>query len=71
MGVVGFFQTLAEIFQDLLANRDDYLRALRALFREIVRNVRQDMSFPKFSQGLMQKRQDNKYNSLDLQIKVI
>ncbi|KAK8386997.1 hypothetical protein O3P69_017976 [Scylla paramamosain] len=49
---------LAEEFQELLCNREDYLRALRALLREIVRALRHDMQFQKFCQGLMKDRKD-------------
>ncbi|XP_067009610.2 integrator complex subunit 1 [Anabrus simplex] len=49
---------LAEIFQDLLMNRDDYLRPLRALLREIVRVLRHDMDLTSFCRGLMQDRKD-------------
>lgn len=56
---------LAEIFQDLLMNKEDYLRALRALFREIVRSLRHDINFVAFCLGLMQKRNESKYGELD------
>ncbi|XP_063606575.1 integrator complex subunit 1-like isoform X2 [Penaeus indicus] len=49
---------LAEEFQELLCNREDFLRALRALLREIVRALRHDMQFQKFCQGLMKERKD-------------
>ncbi len=61
---------MAEIFQDLLCNRDDYLRALRALLREIMRAVRQDMNFPEFALGLMQERSEDKFRDMDPQLKV-
>ena len=64
------FQLMAEIFQDLLCNRDDYLRALRALLREIMRAVRQDMNFPEFALGLMQERTETKFRDMDSQLKV-
>ena len=63
-------QILAEIFQNLLTNKDDYLRALRALLREIMRCVRQDMNFVEFTRGLIQDRPDQKFKDLDPQIKV-
>ena len=69
-------QLMAEIFQDLLCNRDDYLRALRLLLREIMRAVRQDMNFPEFALGLMQERTDVqertqvKFRDMDPQLKV-
>ena len=65
------FQILAEIFQDLLTNREDYLRALRALLREIVRVARQDMNFTEFALGLMEDRsEDNKFRDIDVHLKV-
>ncbi|KAK7506750.1 hypothetical protein BaRGS_00002225 [Batillaria attramentaria] len=56
---------LAEVFQDLLANKDDYLRALRALLREIVRATRQDMNFAVFCLGLMQERQEPRFTEVE------
>ncbi|XP_076057704.1 integrator complex subunit 1 [Oratosquilla oratoria] len=49
---------LAEEFQELLCNREDFLRALRALLREIVRALRYDLHYQKFCQGLMNDRKD-------------
>lgn len=46
-------QILAAVFQDLLMNKDDYLRALRALFREIVRSLRYDINFEVFCLSVM------------------
>ncbi|XP_048256851.1 integrator complex subunit 1-like [Haliotis rufescens] len=60
---------LAEIFQDLLANKDDYLRALRALLREIVRTLRHDMNFTAFCLGLMQERSEAKFTDLEAAFK--
>lgn len=65
-----FFQILAEIFQDLLMNKEDYLRALRALFREIVRSLRHDLNFVAFCLGLMQKRNESKLTEIDQAFKV-
>lgn len=62
-------KVLAEVFQDLLINRDDYLRALRALFREIVRTVRHDLNFSAFCCGLLQERKETMYKELDQQIR--
>ncbi|KAL4240200.1 Integrator complex subunit 1 [Mactra antiquata] len=47
---------LASVFQDLLRNKDDYLRALRALFREIVRSLRYDINFEVFCLALMKDK---------------
>lgn len=45
---------LADVFIELLLNRDDYLRALRALLREVVRALRQDLPLPTFCAALLQ-----------------
>lgn len=47
---------LAEIFQDLLMNREDFLRPLRALFREIVRVCRYDINMIILARTLMAER---------------
>ncbi|KAK2152727.1 hypothetical protein LSH36_320g00001 [Paralvinella palmiformis] len=60
---------LAEVFQDLLSNRDEYLRGLRILLREIVRGVRQDMNFVEFALGLMKERTDSKFTEMETQHK--
>ena len=64
-------QMLAEIFQDLLVNKDDYLRALRALFREIVRSLRHDINFSAFCLGLMQERNEQKFVDMEPVFKVL
>lgn len=51
--------TLAEEFQELFCNKEDFHRALRILFREIVRGLRHDMLFQKFCQGLMGDRKES------------
>lgn len=51
--------TLAEEFQELFFNKEDFHRALRILFREIVRGLRHDMNFQKFCQGLMMDPKDS------------
>ncbi|GFN78406.1 integrator complex subunit 1, partial [Plakobranchus ocellatus] len=56
---------LAEIFQDLLINKDDYLKALRILLREIVRCTRLDMNFSTFCLGLMHERTETKFVEID------
>lgn len=56
---------LAEIFQDLLTNKDDYLRALRALFREIVRSLRYEINFSSFCLALMQERSEPKFTDME------
>ncbi|KAF6032449.1 INTS1 [Bugula neritina] len=47
---------LADIFIDLLMTKEDYLRSLRALLREIVRAMRTDFTFHAFCVGLMANR---------------
>lgn len=49
---------LAEIFQDLLLNKDDYLRSLRALLREIVRVLRFDINLHALCQSLVKERKE-------------
>lgn len=61
---------LAEIFQDLLVNKDDYLRALRALLREIVRSLRHDLPFSHFCLGMMQERTEAKFMDMEPPFKV-
>lgn len=58
-------RVLAEVFQDLLINRDDYLRCLRALFREIIRSLRHDLHFTAFCLGLMQERKEAQFQELE------
>jgi integrator complex subunit 1 len=65
-----FFQLLAEIFQDLLTNREEYLRGLRILLREIVRSVRQDMNFAEFALGLMKEKTESKFTDAEASFKV-
>jgi integrator complex subunit 1 len=65
MAVIGVvFQTypeqasamLAEVFHELLMNRDDYLKPLRLFLRELVRMLRADMPLVTFSRSLMRDR---------------
>lgn len=58
-------RVLAEVFQDLLINREDYLRCLRALFREIIRSLRHDLNFTAFCLGLMQERKESQFQELE------
>lgn len=46
-------KSLAGVFLELLLQRDDYLRALRALLREIVRVLRHEINLPVFCLQLM------------------
>nr|CAD7438682.1 unnamed protein product [Timema bartmani] len=47
---------LADIFLELLMNREDYLRPLRILVREIVRVLRHDVNLSVLCRGLMEKK---------------
>ncbi|XP_065065814.1 integrator complex subunit 1-like [Rhopilema esculentum] len=60
---------LALVFQDLLANREDYIKALKALFREVVRVLRFEINFVAFCRGLMQERNDSFFADLDQPLK--
>lgn len=61
-------QFLAMVFQDLLTNKDDYLRASRALLREIIKQTKHEVNFQAFCLGLMQERKEPQY--LDMEFKV-
>lgn len=61
-------QFLAMVFQDLLTNKDDYLRASRALLREIIKQTKHEINFQAFCLGLMQERKEPQY--LDMEFKV-
>ena len=50
--------------------REDYLRAIRALLREIVRALRHDLNFIELCRGLMRERKDATFAELDSSIKV-
>uniref|UniRef100_A0AAV2KDQ3 Integrator complex subunit 1 n=1 Tax=Knipowitschia caucasica TaxID=637954 RepID=A0AAV2KDQ3_KNICA len=58
---------LAMVFQDLLTNKDDYLRASRALLREIIKQTKHEINFQAFCFGLMQERKEATY--LDMEFK--
>uniref|UniRef100_A0A2K5YY37 Integrator complex subunit 1 n=1 Tax=Mandrillus leucophaeus TaxID=9568 RepID=A0A2K5YY37_MANLE len=59
---------LAMVFQDLLTNKDDYLRASRALLREIIKQTKHEINFQAFCLGLMQERKEPQY--LEMEFKV-
>lgn len=61
-------QFLAMVFQDLLTNKDDYLRASRALLREIIKQTKHEINFQSFCFGLMQERKEATY--VDMEFKV-
>ena len=50
--------------------REDYLRAIRALLREIVRSLRHDLNFVALCRGLMTERNDVIFQDLATPIKV-
>lgn len=56
------------VFQDLLTNKDDYLRASRALLREIIKQTKHEINFQSFCFGLMQERKETSY--VDMEFKV-
>ncbi|XP_042197003.1 integrator complex subunit 1 [Callorhinchus milii] len=56
---------LAMVFQDLLTNKDDYLRASRALLREIIKQTKHEINFPSFCLGLMQERKEQSYLEME------
>ncbi|XP_059894470.1 integrator complex subunit 1 isoform X2 [Gadus macrocephalus] len=56
---------LAMVFQDLLTNKDDYLRASRALLREIIKQTKHEINFQPFCLGLMQERKETTYTEME------
>ncbi|CAG12235.1 unnamed protein product, partial [Tetraodon nigroviridis] len=56
---------LAMVFQDLLTNKDDYLRASRALLREIIKQTKHEINFQSFCFGLMQERKETSYVDME------
>nr|XP_034987340.1 integrator complex subunit 1 [Zootoca vivipara] len=56
---------LAMVFQDLLTNKDDYLRASRALLREIIKQTKHEINFQAFCLGLMQERKEPQYAEME------
>ncbi|KPP72873.1 integrator complex subunit 1-like, partial [Scleropages formosus] len=56
---------LAMVFQDLLTNKDDYLRASRALLREIIKQTKHEINFQSFCLGLMQERKEASYVEME------
>ncbi|XP_063042002.1 integrator complex subunit 1 isoform X2 [Engraulis encrasicolus] len=56
---------LAMVFQDLLTNKDDYLRASRALLREIIKQTKHEINFQSFCLGLMQERKEPTYMDME------
>ncbi|XP_030315605.1 integrator complex subunit 1 isoform X1 [Calypte anna] len=56
---------LAMVFQDLLTTKDDYLRASRALLREIIKQTKHEINFQAFCLGLMQERKESQYAEME------
>ena len=52
------------------STREEYIKALKALFREIVRILRYEINFVAFCRGLMQERNDNYLADIDQPTKV-
>ena len=59
------------LFCSILFNREDYLRALRALFREIVRSLKYEVNLVEFCRGMMQERRELVFLELEQSYKVI
>jgi integrator complex subunit 1 len=51
-------------------NREDYIRPIRALLREIVRVLRHDINIPALCRGLMLDRKDSSPQFRDFEFKV-
>ncbi|CAG0882989.1 unnamed protein product [Darwinula stevensoni] len=60
---------LAEVFIELLGQQEDFLRAIRGVFREIVRVLRHELPFHVFSHQLMQERKGASFRDLAVDIK--
>lgn len=56
------------VFQDLLTNKDDYLRASRALLREIIKQTKHEINFQSFCFGLMQERKETTYVEMEFKV---
>lgn len=56
------------VFQDLLTNKDDYLRASRALLREIIKQTKHEINFQSFCFGLMQERKEASYVEMEFKV---
>ena len=54
---------LANVFLELLMQKDCYLRALRALLREIIRCLRHDINLPMFCLNLMMDKLREKFEN--------
>lgn len=59
------------VFQDLLTNKDDYLRASRALLREIIKQTKHEINFQSFCLGLMQERKEATYLEMEFKVSTL
>lgn len=64
-------QYLAMVFQDLLTTKDDYLRASRALLREIIKQTKHEINFQAFCLGLMQERKEALYAEMEFKVQFL
>lgn len=64
--------SLASVFLELLLQKECYLRALRALLREIVRALRHDVNLQAFCLTLMQERpKDNLFRDFEFKERLL
>ena len=56
---------LASIFQDLLSTKDEMLKPIKLLLRELVRQVKQDINFQILASSLLQERNEEKFRRMD------
>ena len=56
---------LASIFQDLLASKDEMLKPMKLLLRDLVRQVKQDMNFQILASSLLQERNEEKFRRME------
>ena len=59
-----------DVFASISIYREDYLRASRALLREVVRALRHDIDFVALCRGFMKERTETQFRDLDAVIKV-
>ena len=56
---------LASIFQDLLVTKDEMLKPIKLLLRDLVRQVKQDMNFQILASSLLQERNEEKFRRME------
>lgn len=66
-------RALGIIFQDFFFHKDDYLKAIRALLREVVRWAKQDLNLAELVDGFFSHEFQEKFNNpqIDKAIKVL